>query len=130
MTIDSGVRLGAFLTLGIISFLYKDNPVSKIREAIIIGRPAGYQIVCHFWQSIWPKLVLNPRDVVTSPVDGHGPHLALHRRRSFLLGDWLSLLHRPAARPSSCRLSRPVPDRRSWRILPPPAGPPRAASRS
>ena len=73
MSLDFGVWLGAFLTLGIISFLYKDNPVYKICEAIFIGVSAGYWFVSLFWQNIWPKLVLNLRDVATALVHGHGP---------------------------------------------------------
>ena len=57
-----GVWIGAFLTLGILSFLYKDNPVYKVCEAIFVGVSAGYWFVSLFWQNIWPKLVLNLRD--------------------------------------------------------------------
>jgi hypothetical protein len=73
VSLDFGVWLGAFLTLGIISFLYKDNPVYKVCEAIFIGVSAGYWFVSLFWQNIWPKLVLNLRDVATGLVHGHGP---------------------------------------------------------
>ena len=62
MSPSIGVWLGAFLTLGILSFLYKDNPVYKLCESIFVGVSAGYWFVNLFWQSIWPKLVLNLRD--------------------------------------------------------------------
>lgn len=61
-----GVWIGAFLTLGILSFLYKDNPVYKLCEAIFIGVSAGYWFVSLFWQSIWPKLILNLRDAAVA----------------------------------------------------------------
>ena len=67
-----GVWIGAFLTLGIFSFLYKDNPVYKICEAIFVGVSAGYWFVSLFWQTIWPKLVLNLRDASTLLASGGG----------------------------------------------------------
>ncbi|MBU1319956.1 MAG: hypothetical protein KKG33_05815 [candidate division Zixibacteria bacterium] len=65
MHFDIGIWIGAFLTLGIISFLYKDNPWYKICEAIFIGISAGYWIVSLWWQNLvsklwdnlWPALV-------------------------------------------------------------------------
>jgi hypothetical protein len=57
-----GIWLAAFLTLGILSFLYKDNPVYKLCEAIFVGISAGYWFVSLFWQNIWPKLILTLRD--------------------------------------------------------------------
>ena len=72
MSLDFGVWLGAFLTLGIISFLYKDNPVYKVCEAIFIGVSAGYWFVSLFWQNIWPKLVLNLRDAAATLASGNG----------------------------------------------------------
>ncbi len=67
MQFDSmiGIWIGAFLTLGIISFLYKDNPWYKVCEAIFIGISAGYWVASLFWQNLysilwanlWPALV-------------------------------------------------------------------------
>ena len=59
MSIDPGVWLGAFLTLGIFSFLFRDNPVYKLCEAIFVGVSAGYWFVVLFWQNIHPKLIVN-----------------------------------------------------------------------
>jgi len=59
MSGEIGVWIAAFLTIGILSFLYKDNPAYKICEAIFVGVSAGYWFVSLFWQNIWPKLVLN-----------------------------------------------------------------------
>jgi len=72
---DIGIWLSAFLTLGIMSFLFKDNPVYKLCEAIFIGVSAGYWFVSLFWQNIHPKLLLNlssaARDVAAGgAVDG------------------------------------------------------------
>ena len=44
--------LAAFLTLGIVSFLYKDNPWYKLCEAIFVGLSAGYWFVVLFWDNI------------------------------------------------------------------------------
>jgi len=54
-----GVWIGAILTLGIFSFLYKDNPFYKFSEALFVGVSAGYWFVVIFWQYFLPKLVDN-----------------------------------------------------------------------
>ena len=54
-----GVWIGALLTLGIFSFLYKDNPFYKFSEALFVGISAGYWFVVTFWQYFMPKLVDN-----------------------------------------------------------------------
>jgi len=61
---DSGIMhhvalwLAAFLTLGIVSFLYHDNPWYKICEAIFVGVSAGYWFVTYFWDNIYTKFWL------------------------------------------------------------------------
>lgn len=50
-----GLWVGAFLTMGIISFLYKDNPWYKLTEAIFVGISAGYWFVALFWDNIVGK---------------------------------------------------------------------------
>jgi len=50
--------LGAFLTLGIVSFLYRDNPWYKLCEAIFIGISAGYWFVVSFWESLYRVLIV------------------------------------------------------------------------
>ena len=47
-----GVWLAAFFTLGIISFLYKDNPWYKLCESIFVGISAGYWFVTLFYDNI------------------------------------------------------------------------------
>jgi hypothetical protein len=49
------VWVAAFLTLGIISFLYKDNPWYKLSEAIFVGISAGYWFVVLFWDNLYGK---------------------------------------------------------------------------
>jgi len=51
------VTLGAFFTIGIFSFLYKDNPYYKFSEAVFVGISAGYWFVSLFWQNMYSKLV-------------------------------------------------------------------------
>lgn len=47
--------LAAFLTLGIFSFLYKDNPWYKLTEAIFVGISAGYWVIVLFWDNLYGK---------------------------------------------------------------------------
>lgn len=70
MHFDLGLWIGAFLTLGIISFLYKDNPWYKICEAIFVGISAGYWFVSLFWQNLVAKLWDNLWPALTAL--GHG----------------------------------------------------------
>ena len=53
---DLSVWLGAFLTLCIFSFLYKDNPLYRFAEHLFVGVSAGYYIVLNFWTVIIPNL--------------------------------------------------------------------------
>lgn len=47
--------IGAIFTIAIFSFLYKDNPLYKIAESIVVGVAAGYFTVLLFWTSLKPK---------------------------------------------------------------------------
>ncbi|RKX22573.1 MAG: hypothetical protein DRP45_11255 [Candidatus Zixiibacteriota bacterium] len=53
-----GLWLAAFLTLGIYSFLYKDNPWYKLSESIFIGISAGYWVVVMYWDNFYAKFWL------------------------------------------------------------------------
>ena len=53
---DIGVWLAALLTLFILSFLYKDNPLYKFAEHLFVGVSAGYYIVLNFWTVVIPNL--------------------------------------------------------------------------
>lgn len=56
MSTEIGVWIAALLTLGIFSFLYKDNPVYKFCESLFVGTSAGYWAVTLFWDNIHKKL--------------------------------------------------------------------------
>jgi hypothetical protein len=65
-----GVWIAAFLTLGIMSFLYKDNPWYKFSEAIFVGLSAGYWFASLFWQSLHAKFWANWSPAVQSLFQG------------------------------------------------------------
>jgi hypothetical protein len=48
--------LGALLTLFTFSFLYKDNPVYKIAEHLVVGVSAGYFVIILYYTSLRPNL--------------------------------------------------------------------------
>ena len=50
-----GLWVAAFLTLGIYSFLYRDNAWYKLCEAIFIGVSAGYWVVTLYWENFYGK---------------------------------------------------------------------------
>ena len=50
------VWVGAFLTLCIFSFLYKDNPFYRFAEHLFVGVSAGYYIILNYWTVIVPNL--------------------------------------------------------------------------
>ena len=52
-----GLWVGAFFTLAIFSFLYKDNVFYKIAEAVVVGVSAAYWMVVSFWDVIVPNLM-------------------------------------------------------------------------
>jgi hypothetical protein len=54
-----GTTLAAILTIGILSFLYKDNPLYKLCESIFIGISAGYWFVSLYFQNMLPKMFDN-----------------------------------------------------------------------
>ncbi len=51
-----GGWVAVFLTLGIFSYLYKDNPFYKMAEHLFVGISAGYWISIFFWTQIQPNL--------------------------------------------------------------------------
>ena len=52
-----GFWIGIFLTLCILSFLYKDNPFYKLAEHLFVGISLGYVIVQQFNDNLKPKLI-------------------------------------------------------------------------
>jgi len=59
MSTEIGIWIGGFLTLAIMSFLYKDNPVYKAAEAIFIGVSSGYWAVYMYFNVVDPLLIAN-----------------------------------------------------------------------
>ncbi|HEY3157070.1 MAG TPA: hypothetical protein VGK76_10685 [Candidatus Eisenbacteria bacterium] len=53
---DVGVWIAALLTLGIFSFLYKDNPAYKLCEHLFVGISAGYYVVLNYYSVVKPNL--------------------------------------------------------------------------
>ena len=49
--------IAALLTLGIFSFLYRDNPVYKFCEHLFVGVSAGYYVVLTMTSSVYPNMV-------------------------------------------------------------------------
>ena len=62
------LQIAALLTLGIVSFLYKDNPFYKICESIFLGVSAGYWFVVLFWENMVPKLYDNIKLLFTDGI--------------------------------------------------------------
>ncbi len=56
MTVILGAWIAVFLTLGIFSYLYKDNPFYKTAEHLFVGISAGYWTSIFFWTQIQPNL--------------------------------------------------------------------------
>lgn len=51
-----GAWVAVFLTIGIFSYLYKDNPFYKMAEHLFVGVSAGYWTAIFFWTQIQPNL--------------------------------------------------------------------------
>ena len=51
------IWIAAFFTLFILSYLYKDNPLYKIAESVVVGVSAAYWMVVGFWTTIVPNLL-------------------------------------------------------------------------
>lgn len=52
-----GTWVAAIFTLSILSFLYKDNPLYKFAEAVVVGVSAAYWMVVGFWTVVIPNLL-------------------------------------------------------------------------
>ena len=91
---DFSIWIAAFLTLGIFSFLYRDNPVYKFCEHLFVGVSAGYYVVLTMMSSVYPNMVV---PLFTDFGTGLHPLLLIPLLLSILLfsrffprGDWLS----------------------------------------
>jgi len=64
------VWVGALLTLMVLSFLWRDNPLYKLAEHIFVGASAAYIMVLGFWTTLWPNALVKlwpSVERVTSP---------------------------------------------------------------
>ncbi len=57
-----GIWAAALLTIGIVSFLYKDNVLYRVCESIFVGVSAGYWFVTYFWDNLYRKFYLGIQD--------------------------------------------------------------------
>ena len=53
----AGIWTAAFMTLAVMSFLYRDNLVYKLSESVFIGVSAAYWMVVSFWTVLIPNLM-------------------------------------------------------------------------
>jgi hypothetical protein len=51
-----GVWFAALMTLAVFSFLWRDNPLYKLAESVVVGVSAGYWMVVALWDTLVPKL--------------------------------------------------------------------------
>ncbi len=66
-----GAWVAVFLTLAIMSFLYKDNPFYKVAEHLFVGISAGYWASMAFWTQIQPNLIGRLWPAQHPPLEGH-----------------------------------------------------------
>lgn len=52
-----GIWVGAFFTLAIYTFLYKENPLYRLAEHMVVGISMGYAIVITYTNVIKPRLL-------------------------------------------------------------------------
>jgi hypothetical protein len=52
----AGVWYAALMTLAVLSFLWRDNPVYKLAESVVVGVSAGYWMIVATWDTLVPKL--------------------------------------------------------------------------
>ncbi len=56
---DIGVIIAGILTLAIYTFLYKDNPIYRAAESLLIGLAMGYVLVI-YWQTAFMDRIFSP----------------------------------------------------------------------
>lgn len=57
MSPNPWIWIAAFLTLGIFSFLFRDNPLYRFAEHLFVGVANGYYIALYWHNSLKPNLV-------------------------------------------------------------------------
>jgi hypothetical protein len=76
-----GVWLAAFLTLSIFSFLFKDNPLYKLAEHLVVGVSAGYTAVVYFDSTLLDKVY----DPLKADLTNGGPFVSAERFGQLLI---------------------------------------------
>jgi len=89
---DLGIWIAALLTLFILSFIYKDNPLYKFAEHLFVGVSAGYYIILNFWTVIVPNLW----EPLKLAFTGHGVNAGREGLFAAELGDYRAWLIFPA----------------------------------
>ncbi len=56
MSIDPGIWVAALLTIAVFTFLYRENPVFRFAEHLLVGVSAGYYLVQYFFSAVYKKL--------------------------------------------------------------------------
>lgn len=51
-----GIWVAGLLTVAVLSFLYRDNPLYRLAEAVIVGVSAAYWMVVALWTTLVPNL--------------------------------------------------------------------------
>lgn len=52
-----GLWVAAIFTLAVFSFLYKENPLYRLAEHLVVGTSLGYSIVLTYQRVIYPRLI-------------------------------------------------------------------------
>jgi hypothetical protein len=52
---DPGIWVASLFTLAIFTFLYRDNPIYKFAEHLLVGVSAGYYLVQYFFSAAYKK---------------------------------------------------------------------------
>jgi hypothetical protein len=61
MSHDPSVWVTALLTLAVFSFLWRENPVFRFAEHLLVGVSAGYYVVQYFYSGIVKKMIIPVR---------------------------------------------------------------------
>ncbi len=59
MSTDPYIWIAAILTLGVFSFLYRDNPFFCVVEHLLVGLSTGYMF-CTYWNNVFMPELVNP----------------------------------------------------------------------
>lgn len=51
-----GIWASALFTLGVLSYLYRDNPFYRFTESVVVGVSAAYWMITAFWSGLIPNL--------------------------------------------------------------------------